>query len=537
MGAEMRAGRSFVDALGSMADRLIIPEARSLVALLRQSRELGSDIGDALRVFSDEMRDKRLLRAEEQANKLAVKMTIPLALFIFPVVLLVIMLPIAVRLLTSDSLRRVSHLLELGSAGVVRSKKVIEQMPALSPSVRLDHAFLLRLADWLVVLVAISLPWSTTATGICIAAWLVVVLPGLDLESVRREVASARGGLPVALWCLGLIGMIWAGVDWTQRFEGLAGFHRLLVIPLLLAQFRRSDHGERVICGFLLSSAIVLVVSYILIIVPGLSPRDKVVGIPMHDDIFQGSIFIICGFGALGYAATEGIKRQLLVAFAFVVIAALFLANFLFVPIFSRIVLAVAPVLAGLLGWRLSRWRGLLGTFVLAVALSVAFWFASLNLRAHVYNSLDEFREYNARNTATSIGRHVAFLNESLEIISSAPLIGHGTGSIAEEFRQVTSAKNGAAGVATVIPTTRLLRWPSKLGLSARSSSGQCGSPISDCFTAKALSPGLAQWLWSRISFPRLFIPICSILLMGGFMSLELVCSAEWSCASRANHG
>jgi tight adherence protein C len=82
-----------------MANRLIIPEARSLVALLRQSRELGSDISEALRVFSDEMRDKRLLRAEEQANKLAVKMTIPLALFIFPVVLMVIMLPIAVRLL------------------------------------------------------------------------------------------------------------------------------------------------------------------------------------------------------------------------------------------------------------------------------------------------------------------------------------------------------------------------------------------------------------------------------------------------------
>jgi tight adherence protein C len=99
MGAEMRAGRSFVDALGSMADRLIIPEARSLVALLRQSRELGSDIAEALRVFSDEMRDKRLLRAEEQANKLPVKMTMPLALFIFPVVLMVIMLPMAIRLL------------------------------------------------------------------------------------------------------------------------------------------------------------------------------------------------------------------------------------------------------------------------------------------------------------------------------------------------------------------------------------------------------------------------------------------------------
>jgi tight adherence protein C len=99
MGAEMRAGRSFVDALASLAERLMIPEARSLVALLRQSRELGSDVGEALRVFSDEMREKRILRAEEQANKLPVKMLLPLALFIFPVVLGTIMLPIGIRLM------------------------------------------------------------------------------------------------------------------------------------------------------------------------------------------------------------------------------------------------------------------------------------------------------------------------------------------------------------------------------------------------------------------------------------------------------
>lgn len=99
MSSEMRAGRSFIDALGSLAERLIIPEARSLVALLRQSRELGSDVGEALRVFSEEMREKRVLRAEEKANKLPVKMLLPLALFIFPVVLGTVMLPIAIRLL------------------------------------------------------------------------------------------------------------------------------------------------------------------------------------------------------------------------------------------------------------------------------------------------------------------------------------------------------------------------------------------------------------------------------------------------------
>jgi len=98
MAAEIRAGRSFVEAVGALAERLMIPEARSLVALLRQSTELGSNVGESLRIFGDEMRDKRLLRAEEQANKLSVKMILPLALFIMPVVLMVVLLPVVIRL-------------------------------------------------------------------------------------------------------------------------------------------------------------------------------------------------------------------------------------------------------------------------------------------------------------------------------------------------------------------------------------------------------------------------------------------------------
>lgn len=100
LGAETRAGRSTIDALASFADRLGLDEARAFVGTLRQSIELGSDVGDALRVFGDEMRDKRLLRAEEQANKLPVKMVIPLGVCIFPVILLVILLPVVVKLMT-----------------------------------------------------------------------------------------------------------------------------------------------------------------------------------------------------------------------------------------------------------------------------------------------------------------------------------------------------------------------------------------------------------------------------------------------------
>jgi tight adherence protein C len=97
MRVEMRAGRSTIDALNSLSERLGFDEARSFVLVLRQSVELGSDVGEALRVFSDEMRDKRLLRAEEAANKLPVKMIGPMAGLIFPVILALIMLPLGLR--------------------------------------------------------------------------------------------------------------------------------------------------------------------------------------------------------------------------------------------------------------------------------------------------------------------------------------------------------------------------------------------------------------------------------------------------------
>src|SRR5215469_11960550 len=108
---------------------------------------------------------------------------------------------------------------------------------------RFDATFLRPMADSLAVGVALALPWSTSLTSIFIVAWLLAVLPTLTVGEIGRELATSAGGLPVLLFGLGLIGMVWADVDWIARFRGLDGFIRLLVIPLLLAQFRRSDNG------------------------------------------------------------------------------------------------------------------------------------------------------------------------------------------------------------------------------------------------------------------------------------------------------
>src|SRR5262245_56660375 len=126
------------------------------------------------------------------------------------------------------------------------------------------------IADGLVAAVAVSLPWSTSATGILVVLWLTTLLPVLDGAAVRREVLSAAGGLPVLLWVLGAIGMLWADVSWSERIAGLSGLHKLLFIPLLLAQFRRSGQARWAIVGFLVSSVVLLAVSWVLVFIPSL---------------------------------------------------------------------------------------------------------------------------------------------------------------------------------------------------------------------------------------------------------------------------
>ena len=98
MSLELRAGRSTREALENLSGRLGIEEARSFATLIQQSEELGSSLVQSLRVYSDEMRAKRLSRAEEKAHSLPVKLVLPLALFIFPVILGITLMPVAIKL-------------------------------------------------------------------------------------------------------------------------------------------------------------------------------------------------------------------------------------------------------------------------------------------------------------------------------------------------------------------------------------------------------------------------------------------------------
>jgi tight adherence protein C len=90
---EVNMGRSRSDAFRNLAERTGVEDLKALVAILIQTDRFGTSVGQALRTFSDSLRTKRRQRAEEAAAKLAIKLIIPMVLFIFPGVFIVILGP------------------------------------------------------------------------------------------------------------------------------------------------------------------------------------------------------------------------------------------------------------------------------------------------------------------------------------------------------------------------------------------------------------------------------------------------------------
>lgn len=101
--AEIRAGVQRETALKNLADRTGLSDIRGLVGLLVQSMRFGTSVADALRVYSEDFRDKRMQAAEEQAAKMSTKLIFPLVIFMFPVFFIVAIGPAVIRLMDAFS--------------------------------------------------------------------------------------------------------------------------------------------------------------------------------------------------------------------------------------------------------------------------------------------------------------------------------------------------------------------------------------------------------------------------------------------------
>ena len=289
-----------------------------------------------------------------------------------------------------------------------------------------NNSLLAGAVDYSAIGVAAALPWSTSATGILIVLWLVTLLPTLNSSVIRREFLTPAGGLPVLLWLFAAVGMLWTHAPWADRLAGLEGFCKLLAIPLILAHFRRSDRGSWVLAGFLTSCVVLLAVSYVLALWPGLTWRGarSDAGVPVKEYVAQSTEFVICFFVLLAIGFRVVPDRPLVSVGAFV-LAASFLVNIFYIAT-GRTALVVIVVLLFVFAFRQWEWKKACVVLLIAIVCALFVWESSTYLRTQLALVPGEIQRYINENASTRFGERLEYWQKSISFISDAPILGRG---------------------------------------------------------------------------------------------------------------
>jgi O-antigen ligase len=340
---------------------------------------------------------------------------------------------------------------------------MIETASASAIAKMFDRARFSKVADGLAVAVAISIPWSTTATSVLVIVWLLALLPTLKPADLAQEFRNPASGLTVVFWTLAIVGMLWSEARFAEQLYSIKGFHKLLVLPLLFIQFRRSDKGAWVLGGFLISCTVLLAVSWTLYYSRVPPWRTGVMGVPHKDYIFQSAEFLICAFALAHLAIDAWRKNRPVASLALATLAALFLANVAFVAT-SRTSVAAFPVLVLLFGVQRFGWKAMLGVAIGGGALIALIWTSSPYLRLRTLSVADEIQRYQS-GAETSAGYRLEFWKKSIAFVAEAPVLGHGTGSIPTLFRRAAVGDTGITAAVTGNPHNQTLEIAAQFGL------------------------------------------------------------------------
>jgi O-antigen ligase len=314
--------------------------------------------------------------------------------------------------------------------------------------------------DILTVAIAIMLPWSTSGVAIGTVLWFAAMVPSIDwrkfLGSLKRPISL----LPIALVGLAIAGTLWSDAKWSERLYAVGPTLKLLVVPALLYHYQRSDRGPWVFKGFVASCALLSLVSWLVVLDPGLSLKGTEAerGIFVKNYIDQSHEFSLC-IVALAFPIVtllrEGKIWQALLLCALVLS---FLLNMVFV-IVSRTALVTMPAMLALFVVLHFRRRTNLVCFGVAVVLAGLAWTGSPQLRITASRFASDYSIYKENlNQPTSIGYRLEFWMKSLHFFAEAPVIGHGSGSTRGLFEKAaTGPADLAAGQVIANPHNQTL--------------------------------------------------------------------------------
>ncbi|MGZ5855427.1 MAG: O-antigen ligase family protein [Xanthobacteraceae bacterium] len=308
-----------------------------------------------------------------------------------------------------------------------------------------DPAAWMTTADVFVILTAVSLPWSTSLVAIFATAFLMTMVPFLDvkafLQSLRRPICV----LPMALFALAVVGTLWSDAPWGTRLYAVGPTVKLLMLPVLFYHFERSARGVQVFIAFLVSCALLMGMSWIVAFDPNLALKSGAsYGVPVKNYIDQSQEFALCAV-ALAFPVIALLRaKKTMLALALIAVSLSFVVNMMFV-IVSRTALVTMPIMLAVFALLHLRWRSIAIVMCVITAFAGLAWTTSPHLRWTAQTFLRDYRLYKEQNIPTSIGLRLEYWRKSLGFFAEAPIFGHGTGSIRGLFVDAAVDQSGAA--------------------------------------------------------------------------------------------
>jgi O-antigen ligase len=328
-----------------------------------------------------------------------------------------------------------------------------------------DPATRILAVDVLAVLVAIVLPWSTSGVAIFMVLWFLVLIPTLDPRAFLSSLTRPASALPLAFFVLAVVGTLWADSPWPARLHGINPVTKLLAIPFLLYHFERSQRAVWVFAAFLISCALLMGLSWIVLFAPEFKVASTASpGVPVKNYIDQSQEFALCLFALAPLVLLLVDHRRFALAAACAALMLGFFANMMFV-VSARTALVYIPVLLVLFARLYLSRRAMLLLFAGTVAAAALIWITSPYLRDRVEAVAVEYQTYHEKNAVSSTGLRLEYWRKSLHFFANAPLLGNGTGSTKQLFERDAIGQSGASADVIGNPHNQTLNVAVQWGL------------------------------------------------------------------------
>ena len=308
-----------------------------------------------------------------------------------------------------------------------------------------DPAAWITTTDIFIILIALSLPWSTSLVAIFAVAALVAMAPFFDAKAFLRSLKRPISVFPVALFALALVGTLWSDAPWGARLYAVGPAAKLLMLPVLFYHFERSTRGVQVFTAFLVSCILLMAMSWLVAFDPQLALKSNAAyGVPVKNYIDQSQEFALCAV-VLAYPVIALLRAgRIATALVLSAIVLSFLFNMAFVVV-SRTVLVTMPVMLAVFALLHLRWRTSVIILCVAIVLAGLAFAASPRLRWTIETFARDYNLYMEQDVPTSIGLRLEYWQKSLRLFVEAPIFGHGTGSTRGLFEQAAAGRAGAA--------------------------------------------------------------------------------------------